>query len=160
MGWTKRQFIEAAYDEIGLANYVFDLDPEQLERACSRLDSMMAAWNGKGIRLGFPIGANPGTNNVDTVTRVPDSANEAIYANLALRLAAGVGKQVSAETRQTAKSGYTAMLSKYVTAIPVQQPVTMIAGQGNRRFDRRVFVIPPTETLDSGLDGNISDIEI
>ena len=31
MGWTKRQFIEQAFDEIGLASYAFDLGPEQMQ---------------------------------------------------------------------------------------------------------------------------------
>ena len=30
MGYSKRQFIEAALAEIGLASYAFDLQPEQL----------------------------------------------------------------------------------------------------------------------------------
>jgi hypothetical protein len=54
MGYTKRQFISAAFEEIGLASYVFDLQPEQLQSALRRLDAMMADWNAKGIRLGYP----------------------------------------------------------------------------------------------------------
>jgi hypothetical protein len=27
MGWSKRQFVVAAFEEIGLANYDFDLSP-------------------------------------------------------------------------------------------------------------------------------------
>mgnify|MGYP003525752305 CR=1 FL=1 len=56
MGWTKRQFVTQAFEEIGLAAYVFDLTPEQLQSALRRLDSMMASWNAKGIRLGYQIG--------------------------------------------------------------------------------------------------------
>ena len=54
MGYKKRQFISAAFEEIGLASYVFDLQPEQLQSALRRLDAMMADWNAKGIRLGYP----------------------------------------------------------------------------------------------------------
>ena len=28
MSWTKRQFISAAFEEIGLANYIFDIETE------------------------------------------------------------------------------------------------------------------------------------
>jgi hypothetical protein len=42
MGYKKRQFISAAFEEIGLASYVFDLQPEQLESALRRLDAMIA----------------------------------------------------------------------------------------------------------------------
>ena len=33
MGYSKRQFVAAAFEEIGLASYVFDLQPEQLQSA-------------------------------------------------------------------------------------------------------------------------------
>ena len=55
MSWTKRQFINAALEEIGLASYVFDIQPEELESALRRLDAMMADWNAKGIRIGYPL---------------------------------------------------------------------------------------------------------
>ena len=42
MGYTKRQFILAAFEEIGLAAYTFDLQPDQLESARRRLDAMIA----------------------------------------------------------------------------------------------------------------------
>ena len=31
MGWTKREYVEQAFEEIGLASYVFDLTPEQFD---------------------------------------------------------------------------------------------------------------------------------
>ena len=58
MGYTKRQFVEAAHDELGLSSYVFDMPTEQLQKTMRRLDAMMAEWNAKGIRLGYPM---PGT---------------------------------------------------------------------------------------------------
>ena len=33
MSWTKRQYIVDAFEEIGLASYVYDLQPEQLQSA-------------------------------------------------------------------------------------------------------------------------------
>ena len=34
MAWTKRQIVTQAFEEIGLASYVFDLEPEQLRAPC------------------------------------------------------------------------------------------------------------------------------
>jgi len=51
MAYTKRDIVNRAFEEIGLAAYVYDLAPQQLEGALQRLDAMMATWNGKGIRL-------------------------------------------------------------------------------------------------------------
>ena len=42
--WTKREFITQAFEEIGLAAYVFDLTPEQLNSALRRLDAMVGGW--------------------------------------------------------------------------------------------------------------------
>ena len=42
MGWTKQQLVEQAFEEIGMANYVFDLQVEQLQSAMYQLDAMMA----------------------------------------------------------------------------------------------------------------------
>lgn len=103
MGYTKRQYVQAAFDEIGYASYEFDLSSEVLEAGMRRLDAMMAEWNAKGIRLGYPLPVNPADSDLDEQTYVPDSANEAIIANLAIRLAPGRGKTVSMETRYAAK---------------------------------------------------------
>jgi hypothetical protein len=82
MSYKKRQFISAAFEEIGLASYVFDLQPEQLQSALRRLDAMMADWNAKGIRLGYPLPSSPQDSDLDEDTLVPDSAYEAIICSL------------------------------------------------------------------------------
>lgn len=157
MGWTKRQFISQAFEEVGLAAYVFDLTPDQLQSAMRRLDSMMAAWNAKGIRLGYPIPANPEDGDLDDVTNVPDSANEAIYLNLGVRLAPGFGKAVSTDTKSAAKQAYDTLLS--IAAMPAEQqlPGTMPAGAGNKpwRTDNP-FLNAPDDPLLAGGDGEIN----
>ncbi|OYW93885.1 MAG: hypothetical protein B7Z23_04325, partial [Pseudomonadales bacterium 32-61-5] len=87
MGYSKRQFISAAFEEVGLASYVFDLQPQQIESALRRLDAMMAEWNAKGIRLGYPLPNSPESSDLSAESQVPDSANEAIITNLAIRIA-------------------------------------------------------------------------
>lgn len=72
MGYSKRQFVAAAFEEIGLASYVFDLQPEQLQSALRRLDAMIADWNGKGIRLGYPLPGSPQYSDLDEPSEVPD----------------------------------------------------------------------------------------
>lgn len=87
MGYTKRDIIGQAFDEIGLAGYVFDLQPQQIESALRRLDAMMATWNGKGVRLGYPLPTSAGDSDVDQEINVPDVAIEAMTLNLAVRIA-------------------------------------------------------------------------
>lgn len=138
MAWTKRQLIEQAFNEIGLAGYVFDLSPDQLQTAARQLDSMMLTWDAKGIRLGYPFALNPQNIDIDQDTFIPTAAYEAVYLNLGLRIGPGFGKAVPAETRVNAKMAYDAILS--IAAMPREQqmPGTMPAGAGNkpwRRYD-------------------------
>lgn len=157
MGYSKRQFITAALEEIGLASYVFDLQPEQLETARRRLDAMMADWNGKGIRLGYPIPSSPQDGSIDEETNVPDSAYEAIICSLGIRLAPSYGKTVMAETKVVAKQGYDILLQRATYPLEKQLPNTMPSGAGNKpwRVYDNPFVRPPYFPVDAGPDGPI-----
>lgn len=157
MGWTRRQFVEQAFEEIGYASYVYDLEPEQLESAGRRLDAMVASWNGKGIRIGYPLPSSPELADLDTETGVPDYANEAIYLNLATRLAPTVGKMLSIETKANAKSLYNLLLQQASRPLEQQLPNTMPAGAGNKpwRNDDSPFLRDPVDPLLAGEDGPI-----
>lgn len=157
MGWTKRQFVEAAFEEIGLASYVFDLQPQQFYSALRRLDVMMASWNALGIRLGYPIPSSPQFSDMDAQSEVPDSANEAIITNLAIKLAPGYGKQVMLETKATAKETYNTLLSRAAVPMEQQLPSTMPSGAGNKpwRVYDNPFLRPPIDPVMAGQDGPI-----
>ena len=154
MSWTKRQFIEQAYGEIGLADYIFDLEPEQLQNALRKLDMMMAQWNSKGIRLGYPMPSSPKDSDLDSDTGVTDDANEAIALNLAIRLAPGHGKAVSVETKAFAKEAYMTLLSKSTFPIEMQYPASLPYGAGNKQIDNRFFP-GPEDSLNVGPDGEL-----
>ena len=156
MGYTKRQFVTGAFEEIGLADYVFDLQPEQLEGALRRLDAMMMEWNAQGIRLGYPISNSPQQADLDTDTNTPDSAWEAVITNLAVRIAPGYGKAVSPETKVTAKNAYNVLMQRAAFPLEKQLPETMPIGQGNKpwRWDTPFMPIP-ADPVDAGPDGPI-----
>lgn len=155
MGYSKRQFIHAALEEIGLASYVFDLQPQQVESALRRLDAMMAEWNAKGIRLSYPLPSSPELSDVDAESDVPDSANEAIITNLAMRLAPSYGKQVMSGTAIIAKEGYNTLLQRATVPPELQFPGTLPAGAGNKpwRTYNDPFLQPPVEPVTVGPDG-------
>jgi hypothetical protein len=157
MGYSKLQFVQAAFEEIGLAAYVFDLQPQQIESALRRLDAMMADWNGKGIRLAYPIPSSPENSNINAETGVPDSANEAIITNLAIRLAPSYGKQVMPQTQTVARNAYQTLLSRATTPAEQQMPGTMPAGAGNKpwRLYDDPFLRRPEEGVLAGQDGDI-----
>lgn len=157
MSWTKRQFVEQAFEEIGAATYVFDLEPEQLQTALKRLDAMMATWNSEGIRVGYPIPSSPEDSDLDTETAVPDAANEAIYTNLAIKLAPTIGKTVPAETRMSARLAYQQLLAR--TTKPVEAQLhNLPMGQGNKPWRNREYLPEPTDSLAVG-DDALLDLE-
>lgn len=155
MGYTKRQFLAGAFDEMGISNYVFDAEPDQLESAMRRLDSMMAEWNARGIRLGYPIPSSPDDSDLDEPSGVPDSANEAIITNLAIRLAPSIGKVPSPDTKIAAKSSYGVLLSR--ACMPGQMSLGYLpAGAGSKpAVNGDVFLPAQADTLDVGPDSTI-----
>lgn len=157
MGYSKRQFVSAAFEEIGLASYAFDLQPQQLESALRRLDAMLASWNALGIRLGYPLPSSPEFSDIDAESEVPDSANEAIITNLAVKLAPSYGKQVMPETKATARETYNTLISRAVLPMEQQLPGTMPAGAGNKpwRVYDNPFLRPPVDPVLAGQDGQI-----
>lgn len=155
MSWTKRQFIKAAFEEIGLAAYVYDLQPGQLENAMRRLDTMIASWNAKGIRLGYPMPSSPEDSNLDTESGVPDAANQAIILNLGIQLAPAFGKTVSPDTKMGARDAYRGLQARFTKPIERQLPREMPLGAGNKRWrwsDHDEFVVPPVDPLEVGDD--------
>lgn len=158
MSWTKRQLITQAYDELGLADYVFDLEPQQLQSACQRMDAMIASWVARGIQIAYPLSTSPNTTDIDSDSTLPDFCNEAVYLNLAIRLGASMGKSLSPDTRKNAKEAYLFMLDGLT--FPVQEmqfPQTLPRGQGQkpwRTYDNPYFR-PPSEGILAGPEGDI-----
>lgn len=155
MSATKRQYVADAFTEAGLSGYIFDLQPEQLETALRRLDTMMATWNAKGIRLGWPMPGSPQGSDLDQVTNVPDAAYEAIILGLAIRIAPAFGKTVALETKANAKMAYDQLLA--IASMPPERqlPGSMPSGAGNKpwRNNDSPFVRPPCDPTLAGPDG-------
>ena len=161
MAYTKRDIVEQAFEEIGLASYVFDLQPQQLDSALRRLDAMMATWNAKGIRLGYPLPSSPADSDLDQEIGAPDSAIEAMYLNLAIRISGGFGKTVSPDTRNAARRAYNEIVAN--SAMPIEMQIgneTIPSGAGNKgwRYYNDPFLRAPQDPLTVGPDG-ILDLE-
>ena len=154
MSYTKRQLIEAAFEEVGLAAYTFDLTPAQMESALRRMDSMLATWNSKGIRISYPLPRSPEDSGLDEETIIPDRAVEAIVSNLALRLAPSYGKQVAVEVKTSARQAYEALLARAAMPSEMQFPKTLPAGAGNRPWvSDNPFMPGPVDPVLVGPDG-------
>lgn len=132
MSYTKRQFVNAAFTQIGLANYTYDLQSEQMQTGLRLLDAMMSFWNARNLRLSYPVPTSPENSDLDDETNVPDRANEAIIFNLALRLAAVFGKQLTIELKQVAYQSYQALLALSAMPDEMSLPGHMPRGAGNK----------------------------
>lgn len=159
MGWTKRDIIGQAFSEIGLASYTFDLLPEQYEGALRRLDAMIAQWENKGIRLAWPLPTSYANSSIDADSNAPDTALEALYLNLAVRLAPGYGKTPSPDTKALASTAYKTLLGQSAQPVPMQiDNMAVPAGAGYKywRGYTSPFLDPPVNPLATGDDGNLN----
>lgn len=157
MAWTKRQYITEAYTEIGLADYVYDLTPAELQTALRRLDTMMADWESRGIRVSYPMAGTPGASDIDADTACPEKASTAIITNLAIQLAPALGKQVSQGTTATARATLSQLATSTMTIPEMQFPASLPRGAGQKpwRGYGNPFTPAPTSPVAAGPDGDI-----
>jgi hypothetical protein len=156
--WSKRSLIDEALQELALGSG-FDITPEEQQTALRRLDTMMATWEAKGIRVGYAFPASPDDSDIDAASGLPDAAVETVYLNLAKRLAPGYGKQLQAATLTAAREGYTTLLRAAAQPQEQQMPNTMPLGAGNRQwgFDLNPFYpTPNTSPLGTTQGGDLS----
>ena len=156
MSWTKREIVNQAFEEIGFANYNFDLDPEQLQSALRKLDAMMAQWNIRGIRIPYPLSSSPDGSSLDQDTEVPDWAVEPMYINLSIRIAPSLGKVLSREAKADAKLSYNTLLR--INAGPPEMQITNLprgAGSKYWRIRRSPLLPRAQDVIEGGSDGAI-----
>lgn len=124
---TKRSLVAGAFEELGMAEYIFDATPEELLSAVTRMDRMAAMWDGLFIRLGYSLGSG-----IDSEAGIPDTAEECFVLQLAIRIASSFGKTPSQDTKINARTALNAMLAANAKR-PVQ-PVSsrLPVGAGNR----------------------------
>jgi hypothetical protein len=139
--------VAAAFEEIGLADYVFDLSPDQIQSCLVRLDAMVGRL--KGLFIHWPFSSSPSDTNLDTDTRCPNYANECIFLNLAIAIAPSYGKQISSDTRKNASDAYDTVVSWSASLPPTRQTPAMLSGSGNKpwRGSRTINIEPTIEPI-------------
>jgi hypothetical protein len=134
MTWSKRLIVGEAYGELALQGYEFDISPEEQQGAARKLELMVAQWSEDGINLGYLFAADAEDIDLDPDSGIQLVNVDTVVVNLALRIAAGHGKQVTVETKRRAREGYSRLLSTAATqAVTEQQmPNTLPRGAGNK----------------------------
>lgn len=148
MSWTKRQFIERAFAEIGLGKRSYTITPEDFEDALAVFDSMVLNWQARfGFGVGWPVSDNPDDNNIDQDTSVPLPLTQCVWANGAKAIANGLGRTVMPDTNDAAKGGYENMVAFFNKPKGKPLPKGIPYGGGNRQWGRyRIFSPTPIET--------------
>ena len=147
MSWTKKQLIEHAFNELGLSSYTYDMVPDQYAIALSKLDAMLAMWTSTGMNLMYNL-SDITSADISQNSGLPDWANEAVYLNLALKLAPSYGKIVSNEGKTNARVAYSMFLNKVVTIPQMQYDNFTPLGAGNKnRYNNTIFIPEPIDNL-------------
>lgn len=137
MAYTKRTFIELAFEELGIGDYIFDLQPEELSKAVVRLDGMMARWAVDGVEVGYPLAGSPEDSDIDSDVDLPLFAIEPIYTNLAILLGPSVGKIASPATKKTARESLATLYEQCIEIPETKQSSRTPLGAGNKRWNWR-----------------------
>ena len=113
--WTKRDIIQKAYGELGLGSDPLDIPAGEMQDAMHALDALMFRWATLGIVFdpAYPQPATMRGGDLDDTSNVPLGANEAVYLNLALRLAPSFGKTPSPDTKKDARRAYSDLLGSF-----------------------------------------------
>lgn len=128
MSWTKRQILDDAFSEIGMAGYLFDLSPEDMQVALNRLDSFIAQWESDGIYTGYMVNDDPNTIDIDGDSGIESGLVLPVIKNLAVEIAPSYGKTPSPATASGARKGYSiAMRAK---TVPMKKANTTVSPSG------------------------------
>lgn len=159
MGWTKGQIVDDAYGELTLAGYVFDLSQEERQASGARLDLMLAEWLSDGIAIGYHFASGPTAVDLNEESGIPLTATRAVILGLAISIAPGNGKLITASTRADFATGYSKLLRAAAFPPEQQLPGTLPRGAGNKPWrtpDTAFMPAPDTGPLQVAPDGGLT----
>ena len=139
----KADLIQGAYEQLRIWGVTRIPSPTETVLALKRLNGLLLHWENQNIYLGWNVGAD----NPNDESGLPDWAQEAVFTNLALKLAPTFGKMATPDMKSEASETYNAIcLSCYAN---MEYPDTMPVGAGNQRYgysSRRFFVEDDPDT--------------
>ncbi len=151
--WTKRQLIAEAYAELGIASAA-DLTPEEWSTGLRRMDAMVAAWESDGIRLGYALPGNPDASELADASGIADRWVRAVFLNLAVELAPGMGKTLKPSTliAAGAEFGKLESAAQWIPSASVRGGMPRGAGNKRNHFYSPAFTTDETPDVVSVSD--------
>lgn len=105
----KRRAVEMAYAMLGISAATgIQLQPEQYTDGLTMLNAMMTSYSGQGQRVGYNA-RSEATNDQNEELGTPDTLDEAVYSNLAIRLSVTIGKSLTPGQLAIAQKGELAL---------------------------------------------------
>lgn len=126
-GPQKRTIIDAAYDDCGMAGYVFGRSEEEYSSALRKLNAMMYEYPFSG--LGF-IPPDRGDGSIEEPSGIAFKYQNAVSSMLALRLAPQMGKALSVEQRKAMSHSMSLLYADVAVPVEMTWPTKTIAGNG------------------------------
>jgi hypothetical protein len=121
------------------------------------MDGMVAGWMERGLQLGYDFGA--GLNDESGVAL---SDELAVYMNLAISIAPGLGKVPSPETKTAAAQALDSMFIRAAQPQQRQMPADMPRGEGQkpwRTVYRPYFPVPDVSPVRVNQDDNLDIVK-
>ena len=111
-GVTKQYLIDRAYEDCGLNGFVFRRSPEEDARGLAQLDLMMSEYPWSGMEYNRFVGSPSEPSGLSR------EYAPAVASHLALRLAPGMGKTLSAEAAAARSRSWHLVMAAVTKAPP------------------------------------------
>ena len=135
---TKRDLVDAMFNEVALNGWELDISPEEKDTALKRLDALMWELLGRGIDLGYNFPDGIGQGNLADELGCPDQSFNGLAILGAQKLCPTMGKKLSQESREALSSAMKAVRSAASGFIPsVSLPKGTPLGSGNKPWSTR-----------------------
>jgi hypothetical protein len=153
----KSYFVQEGIAELGLAGAVYDMQAEDIERICGRLDANLAELETKGARIpGWSYADSPGVSNAATEVNVPMGLVNLIILSAAIVAAPSIGKNLSSVTVAQLKLARDNLLFFNKKIPQYQRNTNMPVGSGNQVWaDGVQFYTNRPPRLDAGPDSHV-----
>jgi hypothetical protein len=119
-GRPKRDIIEIAFDDCGLAGYEFDRTPEEQTIALRKLNALMLEWPWNKLGYVQPV---YGVGQAEEPSGLDDKYVHAVAQYLALRIAPGIGASLQPEQRASMARSLATLQAEVATVPEVEVPV-------------------------------------
>lgn len=133
-GRPKRDIIELAFDDCGLAGYEFDRTADEQTMALRKLNALMLEWPWNTLGYSQP---SYGVGQVEEPSGLPDDAINAVAQYLALRIVPGMGASLSPEQRATNARSLATLQAQYAVIPDSTLPGNVPLGSGRRGYRSR-----------------------